>query len=306
MRAGIVVSTVAHLAILAWGIFSLPMPSPVDATDLEMIPVDFVEFDDITQMTQGLQTAALVEEVEEPPPPPPEPEPPPLPRPAPPPPPPPPEPPPPEPEPPPLPAPAPPPPPEPAPPPPAPSPEATIPPPPEEPRVAQPLTNVPTPRLRPERPEPAPAPEPEPEPAEFDVDRLTAMLDQPESQPDPPPAPVERDPVAGTPTAPTGVTMTANELDALRSRLAQCWNPPIGFVDPAEVRVVLLLTFNADGSLAADPQLLEAPQGQFARQAPESAMRAVRRCAPYNLPAGKYDAWREVKVTFDPQDMGRI
>jgi hypothetical protein len=306
MRAGIVVSTVAHLAILAWGIFSLPMPSPVDATDLEMIPVDFVEFDDITQMTQGLQTAALVEEVEEPPPPPPEPEPPPLPRPAPPPPPPPPEPPPPEPEPPPLPAPAPPPPPEPAPPPPAPSPEATIPPPPEEPRVAQPLTNVPTPRLRPERPEPAPAPEPEPEPAEFDVDRLTAMLDQPESQPDPPPAPVERDPVAGTPTAPTGVTMTANELDVLRSALARCWIPPPGFVDPAEVRVVLLLTFNADGSLAADPQLLEAPQGQFARQAPESAMRAVRRCAPYNLPAGKYDAWREVKVTFDPQDMGRI
>jgi hypothetical protein len=308
MRAGIVVSSAAHLAILAWGIFSLPMPSPVDATDLEMIPVDFVEFDDITQMTQGLQTAALVEEVEEPPPPPPEPEPPPLPRPAPPPPPPPPEPPPAEPEPPPLPAPAPPPPPEPAPPPPAPSPEATIPPPPEEPQVAQPMTNVPTPRLRPERPEPAPAPEPEPEPEteEFDVDKLTAMLDEPASQPDPPPAPVERDPVAGTPTAPTGVTMTANELDALRSRLAQCWNPPIGFVDPAEVRVVLLLTFNADGSLAADPQLLEAPQGQFARQAPESAMRAVRRCAPYNLPAGKYDAWREVKVTFDPQDMGRI
>jgi hypothetical protein len=230
-----------------------------------------------------------------------------LPRPAPPPPPPSPEPPPPpEPEPPPLPAPAPPP--EPAPPPPTPSPEAVIPPPPEEQRVAQPLTNVPAPRLRPERPQPpaAPEPQPPPEPEEFDVDRLTAMLDQPESQPDLPPAPVEQEPTVGTPTAPAGVTMTANELDALRSALARCWIPPPGFVDPAEVRVVLLLSFNPDGSLVGDPQLLEAPQGQFARQAPESAMRAVRRCAPYNLPPEKYDAWREVKVTFDPQDMGRI
>ena len=32
--------------------------------------------------------------------------------------------------------------------------------------------------------------------------------------------------------------MTASELDALRARLAQCWSPPIGWTDPAEVRVV--------------------------------------------------------------------
>ena len=38
--------------------------------------------------------------------------------------------------------------------------------------------------------------------------------------------------------------------------------------------------------------------------APESALRAVRQCAPYNLPAEKYDAWKQVKVTFDPREMG--
>lgn len=313
MRAGLPVSVVAHLAVIAWGVLSLPMASPIDASSVEMIPVDFIEIDDVTQLTKGLQTAALVEEV--PPPPPPAVEPPPLPRPAPPPPPPPPEPdppaPPPQPEPPPLPTPQP----E-APPPPAPSPEAVAPPPPE-PAVAQPLTNVPMPRIRPEppreqaraTPQPQPRPEPTPEqPQEqFDVDKLTAMLDQPATEPAAPtPQPQEMQPTLGSPDATASVRMTANELDALRARLAQCWNPPIGWVDPAEVRVVLILSLNADGSVNGQPQIVEAPQGQFARQAPESALRAVRRCAPYILPPEKYDAWREVKVTFDPQDMGRI
>ena len=301
MQAGLPVSIAAHVVLIAWGVISLPTPSPVDATGIEMIPVDFIEIDDATQLTRGLQTAALVEEA--PAPAPPVEEPPPLPRPAPPPPepePPPPPPPPPEPEPPPVP-----PPPEPEPPPPTPSPEAA---PPPEPEVAKPLTDVPMPRIRPVRQPPQQAetpPQPEPEPQqEFDVDQLTAMLDQPVDDPAAP-APAQ-EPTLGSPTAPTGVRMTANELDALRARLAQCWSPPIGWIDPSEVRVVLLLALNADGSVNGEPQVVEAPQGQFARQAPESALRAVRRCAPYNLPAEKYDAWREVKVTFDPQDMGRI
>jgi len=315
MQAGLPVSIAAHVALIVWGVISLPAPSPVDATGIEMIPVDFIEIDDATQLTRGLQTAALVEEA--PPPAPPVEEPPPLPRPAPPPPepdPPPPPPPPPEPEPPPVP---PPPPPEPEPPPPTPSPEAAAPPPepsppppdavpPPEPQVAKPLTDVPMPRIRPVRQPPQQAEAaPQPEPTdEFDVDRLTAMLDQPVDEPALP-APAQ-EPTLGSPTAPTGVAMTANELDALRARLAQCWSPPIGWIDPSEVRVVLLLALNADGSVNGEPRVMEAPQGQFARQAPESALRAVRRCAPYNLPAEKYDAWREVKVTFDPQDMGRI
>jgi len=299
MNAGLPISVIAHAALIAWGVVSLPMPNPLDASSLEQIPVDFVELDDATLLTKGLQTAALVEELPAPPPPPKvvE-EPPPLPKPIPEPEPtpPPPEP---EPEPPPLPPPAPP---EPAPPPPTPSPEAVTPPP-EEMPVAEPLKNVPTPRLRPNAPRVAEA-APEPPKQEFDVDQLTAMLDQP--QPEEPAPAIEPEPTIGAPSGVPGAKMTANELDLLRAALAQCWSPPIGWIEPSEVRVVLLLSLNADGSLNGQPQVLEAPQGQFSQAAPESALRAVRRCAPYNLPAEKYDAWREVKVTFDPQDMGRI
>jgi hypothetical protein len=37
--------------------------------------------------------------------------------------------------------------------------------------------------------------------------------------------------------------------------------------------------------------------------AAESARRAVLRCAPYSLPAEKYDAWREVIINFDPREL---
>ena len=38
--------------------------------------------------------------------------------------------------------------------------------------------------------------------------------------------------------------------------------------------------------------------------AAESALRAIRSCAPYNfMPAAKYEAWKEVEVNFDPREM---
>jgi hypothetical protein len=171
------------------------------------------------------------------------------------------------------------------------------------------MTNVPTPRIRPPRTEQAqkpPQPKPEaPREDSFDVDALTAMLDQPQAETTTQPQPPQQEATLGTRTGATGVTLTMNEIDALRSALAQCWTVPIGYTDPAEVRVVMLIALNPDGSVAGT-QVLEAPTGQFARQAPESTTRAVRSCAPFNLPAEKYEAWREVKVTFDPRDMGRF
>jgi len=40
--------------------------------------------------------------------------------------------------------------------------------------------------------------------------------------------------------------------------------------------------------------------------ASESALRAVRSCAPYSfLPVAKYEAWKDVIIDFDPRDMFR-
>ena len=68
--------------------------------------------------------------------------------------------------------------------------------------------------------------------------------------------------------------------------------------------MVLRLFLNRDGSLSGLPAVEETPAGRYNRTAPESAMRAVRRCAPYILPPDKYVAWQELRVRFDPIDMG--
>ena len=51
------------------------------------------------------------------------------------------------------------------------------------------------------------------------------------------------------------------------------------------------------------PEVLEVGASEFARLSAESAVRAVRRCAPYNLPPEKYDSWREILMTFDPREI---
>ncbi len=307
MRDGLAVSVFGHAALLVWGLVSLHSARPLDASQIEAIPVNFVEIADTTSVPKGVETPKPVVEkpkpepeaekpkVEEPPPlpepTPPEPTPPePAPVAPPPPAPPeptPPEPTPPEPEPEPLPEPEPPPPQE---PPPAPQP------PPEEVKIQPKPENVPEPKPRPKMVAQAPKKQAD----TFNPDKIAALLDKDKAAAEP----EKQEPSLGGTTASIDARMTANELDALRARLAQCWSPPIGWTDPSEVRVVLMLSLNPDGSVNGNPDVLQRPGGRYEQAAPESALRAVRRCAPYTLPPEKYESWKQVQITFDPTEMG--
>ncbi len=59
MRYGLAASAIAHAAVIAWGILSLPS-KPLDTSSIEQIPVDFVEIGDTTKLDKGVQTASLV------------------------------------------------------------------------------------------------------------------------------------------------------------------------------------------------------------------------------------------------------
>ena len=41
----------------------------------------------------------------------------------------------------------------------------------------------------------------------------------------------------------------------------------------------------------------------FYRAAADSAMRAIFKCSPLDLPPKKYDLWKTITVTFDPRTM---
>jgi hypothetical protein len=315
MRAGTTLSVIAHVGLIAWGVVSIATPRPLHTSKIEAIPVALVRIDDVTAAPKLAPPPPVVAKPAAAPaaaPSPPAPAPvaaearpvtpvPPTPKP----------------QPParapvaapavaksdPAPAPAP------APPPaaaePVPAPVASIP--------APPAVALPKPRIAPAPPAPVPvvkavAAEP------FDIDKITAVLDRPRPQaataPTPPAAPAPPQPQPDAlalssliASAAEDAHLTVSEVDALRARIAACWTPPPGWVDPADVRVVMIIALNPDGSVAAPPEVVQAPAGRYQQTAPESAVRAVRACAPYALPAAKYEEWKAVKITFDPRAM---
>lgn len=102
----------------------------------------------------------------------------------------------------------------------------------------------------------------------------------------------------------TGGSLSQNEMDALRGQIQKCWNPPPGVADAGSMRVTISMQLNPSGELEGMPQILDGGgTSMVARAASEAAVRAVRRCAPYNLPADKYETWSEVKMNFDPSQM---
>jgi outer membrane biosynthesis protein TonB len=164
-------------------------------------------------------------------------------------------------------------------------------------------------KLPPKKPEPkkeVAEKKPTQEQPKFDADRIAALLDK--RQPQRLAAAgntLSSMPSLGTATG-SAPKLTMNEIDALRARIQQCWNPPAGAADAKDLIVEVRIRFNQDGSLAAAPTVSNRGSSSYFQVASESALRAVVRCAPYTfLPAAKYDAWKDVEVTFDPRDMYR-
>ena len=107
----------------------------------------------------------------------------------------------------------------------------------------------------------------------------------------------------GAPTA-VGPTLSVNELAALQARLRDCWDVPVGVQNARDLVVTVRIQFKKDGSLAADPLVLNRSSVPLFQVAAEAATRGIRKCAPFSfMPAAKYEAWKEVEVNFDPREM---
>lgn len=98
--------------------------------------------------------------------------------------------------------------------------------------------------------------------------------------------------------------LSQTEIDALRRRLAQCWNPPAGAADAGKLKVVLRVLFRRDGSVAAPPELVAGTPSALGPAMAESAKRAILSCQPFTmLNPDHYDQWRDMEINFDPSEM---
>ena len=99
------------------------------------------------------------------------------------------------------------------------------------------------------------------------------------------------------------LSMTFNEIDALRAKISQCWNPPVGGLGADAIKVKLRLRLREDGVLSREPEVVNRQGSPFFRAAADAAVRAVMLCQPYQLPPRKYAMWRDMILNFDPKEM---
>jgi outer membrane biosynthesis protein TonB len=156
------------------------------------------------------------------------------------------------------------------------------------------------------KPEPKKDPKPvqkkheaKPQP-KFDANRIAALLDKRQAQRTAAAGETLNSTMAlGTRTG-TASRLAQSEIDALRAKLARCWNPPVGAINADRTQVLLLIRLNQDGTLAGPPQPEGGARDATSRAMMESAVRATIQCQPYDmLSAAHYETWKELEIDFN-------
>lgn len=180
---------------------------------------------------------------------------------------------------------------------PEPEPEIIPPAPTEEPAPVEPDPPAPEPE-----PEPAPEAEPEPEPERLDLGDISRLVDRSRQER----AVNQGEAGEARRSAGAGTAMTATLQAMAASQIQRCVRSNADAPMDMDLRVVVEVRLERDGSLASPPRLrdqnriLNSPN-PFLRVAGERAVRAVIDCAPYQLPAQNYQEWRLLEVNVDTQ-----
>ncbi|WP_305972321.1 MULTISPECIES: cell envelope biogenesis protein TolA [unclassified Mameliella] len=166
------------------------------------------------------------------------------------------------------------------------------------PRVAQAATPSPDPApdAAPDAP-PEPTATPDPEPAAPDLPDVNADIT----------AALADALSAAPPDVPEGPPMTRGEREALRLAVQACWIVDNGS-EASNVTVTVGMELDQDGRVVPGSlRMIGASEGSSAavQTAFQAARRAVLRCEKggYDLPAEKYEQWKEIEMTFNPDQM---
>jgi len=154
-----------------------------------------------------------------------------------------------------------------------------------------------------EKPAKKDASKPKSEEKQFDADEVAALLNKDKAAGGGAKRSTEQAALGGDRTT-SGSKLSQSEMDALRGQIQRCWNVPAGAMEAEGLKVSIQFRLDPSGAIEGRPEIISGGGSSgVERAAAESARRAVLQCAPYNLPADKYDAWADVIVHFDPSDM---
>jgi hypothetical protein len=83
----------------------------------------------------------------------------------------------------------------------------------------------------------------------------------------------------------------------------RCWTPPSSLPQGEKYAAQIRVVHNSDGSLAASPHLVNPPSDPDWRAYADSAVRAVNKCNPLQVPtryAPHFDQWKKMTLYFSP------
>lgn len=148
---------------------------------------------------------------------------------------------------------------------------------------------------------------------EFDPDKIAALLDkQPDAAAEASTTKATAKPkekpklqIGSETGSGTGLTISEKQalVAALKQQIKRCWNPPTGASGADLLTVRLNIELDEQGNLKGMPRTLDRQASPLFLIAEESAVRAVYDCQPYNLPVEHYTTWRSVNFKFDPTEM---
>jgi hypothetical protein len=104
-------------------------------------------------------------------------------------------------------------------------------------------------------------------------------------------------------TASTAADLESSLIVAFRRRLKTCSKLPPSVAPSDNVMIKLRVLMASDGTLAADPILIEASASEKGPVLMRGAISALQACQPYAmLPRDRYGEWKVIDLTFTPHD----
>jgi len=99
--------------------------------------------------------------------------------------------------------------------------------------------------------------------------------------------------------------LTDAEMSQLMKKIYSCWSIPLGLPSNVDKTFKINLQLKEDGNIISAEHTAEdkikmqsSGQSNFKVLA-QSGMRAIKLCAPYDLPKDKYEAWKNITINFE-------
>ena len=101
---------------------------------------------------------------------------------------------------------------------------------------------------------------------------------------------------------PAGTVLLYDEVNKLQRRIVSCWSPPAS-PGAGRAAIIVRMKFDKNGKMIGEPAVSSDPSDQRFAAMTMAVKEALKRCQPFPLPPGKYDAWRQLELRFDSETL---